>query len=388
MLLVFLMTSCTQEVARTEMPEGFQVFEMIPVTHSNLKFRNQVTESEEYNHFSYDGLFQGAGVGVGDFNKDGLPDIYFAGNQVADKLYLNKGDMVFEDISQKSGIAARRGWSTGVSIADVNNDGYDDIYVCRFLLEDPKLRENLLYINNGDLSFTESGKKFQIHDPGYSIQASFLDMDKNGLLDIYVANQPPNFSGKREQLKGQVNYAYTDQLFSQSSLGVYDLVTEAAGIKNYSFSLSASVSDINDDGWPDIYVGCDFEDPDYYFVNTGKGTFVNQINTAIKHISNFSMGSDIADINNDGLLDIFTADMVANDNARLKTNMSGMDPEKFWSLTEKGYHHQYMFNALQLNNGNNTFSEIAQLSGVQSTDWSWSPLIVDFDNDGRRDLSC
>ncbi len=383
----FLLCSCADDKSTVNpMPSDFQVFEAVPVTESNLRFRNQVNESEEFNHFSYDGLFQGAGVGIGDFNKDGLPDIYFAGNQVGDKIYLNKGNMQFEDFTQKAGIAKKQGWSTGVAIADINNDGYDDIYVSRFLIEDPRSRENQLFLNNGDLSFTDVAKQYQVHDPGYSIQATFLDADKNGYLDIYVANQPPNFKTRRDQLKGKMDYAYTDQFFLQTSPGVFGLATKGAGIQNYSFSLGASVSDLNDDGWPDIYVPCDFEDPDYMWINRGNGSFRNDINQAVKHISNFSMGADVADINNDGLVDIFTADMVANDNARLKTNMSGMNPEKFWSLADNGYHFQYMFNTLQLNNGNNTFSEIAQMAGVANTDWSWTPLLVDFDNDGYRDI--
>ncbi|NNC82038.1 MAG: VCBS repeat-containing protein, partial [Flavobacteriales bacterium] len=277
------------------------------------------------------------------------------------------------------------GWSTGVAIADINGDGLKDIYVSRFLLEDEALRKNLLYINKGEMRFEESASDFGLDDSGYSIQAAFIDYDRDGDLDLYCVNQPPNHSSRRMQLKGKIDYSFTDRLYRNDG-EQFTEVTEEAGITNYAYGLSAVVSDINADGWPDIYVSCDFDEPDLLYINQQDGRFKNEADAQLQHMSNFSMGADIADVNNDGLLDIFTADMVAEDNKRLKTNMSGMNPQKFWTLVDSGYHHQYMFNALQLNRGQGHFSEIAQLSGISATDWSWSTLFSDLDQDGDKDL--
>ncbi len=382
-----LFVCCQQsEPSPVDMPDGHQVFDQVPASHSQLKFRNQITQTEALNFLTFDGLHQGAGVGIGDFNKDGLPDVVFAGNMVADKIYINQGDLVFEDITATSGLADDGGWSTGVAIADINDDGYDDIYLCRFLYDDPQRRINKLYINNGDLTFTESAVPYKLHDPGYSIMASFLDYDRDGLLDIYMANQPPNSTAGKDALKGKKDFFFTDRIFKNNGDGTFAQTTGPTGVKSYNYSLSATTSDLNQDGYVDIYVASDYDEPDMMYINNGQGKFTNTADQSLRHMSNFSMGADIADINNDGWMDIYTADMVANDNARLKTNMSGMNPEKFWSLAENGYHHQYMFNALQLNNADGNFSEIAQLAGLESTDWSWTPLLVDFDNDGHRDV--
>ena len=366
--------------------EEVKLFEWVGSGESGIQFNNQITEDGNINYFNFDGVYQGAGVAVGDINNDGLQDVFFAGNMVDEKLYLNKGDLKFEDITQKAKIQQGREWSTGVTMADVNGDGWLDIYVCNFLLDDWTLRKNKLYINNGDLTFTESGEQYGIADIGYSISSNFFDYDKDGDLDLYVANQPPNSAKEKVKLKNKKDFRYTDNLYRNNGNGTFTNVTEAAGITNYSFSLSVTAGDLDKDGWIDLYVACDYEEPDMLYRNNGDGTFSNITDEALRHMSNFSMGADIADINNDGWLDIFTADMVAADNVRLKTNMSGMNPERFWGLANAGYHYQYMFNALQLNNGNGTFSEIAQLSGVSNTDWSWTSVFVDFDNDGYRDL--
>ena len=366
--------------------KDIQVFELADSKESGIVFKNSISESQELNYFLYEEMYEGAGLAVIDINNDGLQDVFFAGNMVNDKLYLNKGNLKFEDITYKSRISQERGWSTGVAVADVNNDGWKDIYVSRFLHDDAQLRKNLLYINNGDLTFTESAQKYGIADVGYAIQSNFFDYDKDGYVDLYIAHQPPTNGASKRALKGKKHFGYTDRLYKNNGNGTFTDVTDKAGITNYTFSLSTTVSDLNNDGWLDIYVASDYDEPDYYFQNNGDGTFTNIIDDALKHISYFSMGVDIADINNDGWLDIYSADMVADDNRRLKTNMSGMNPEKFYSLSKNGYHYQYMFNALQLNNGNGTFSEIAQLSGVSNTDWSWAPLFVDFDNDGHKDL--
>ena len=391
-LFVLILSSCGDSGTAVPVetsglnPEEVKLFELVGAGQSNIQFNNQVTEDANINYFNFDGVYQGAGVAVGDINNDGLQDIFFAGNMVDEKLYLNKGDFKFEDITQKAKIQQGPEWSTGVTMADVNADGWLDIYVCNFLLDDWKLRKNKLYINNGDLTFTESAEKYGIADIGYSISSNFFDYDKDGDLDLYVANQPPNSAKEKAKLKNKKDYRYTDNLYRNNGDGTFTNVTKEAGITNYSFSLSVTAGDLDQDGWIDLYVASDYEEPDMLYRNNGDGTFSNITDVALRHMSNFSMGADIADINNDGWLDIFTADMVAADNVRLKTNMSGMNPERFWGLANAGYHFQYMFNALQLNNGNGTFSEIAQLSGVSNTDWSWTSVFVDFDNDGYRDL--
>ena len=330
------------------------------------------------------GMLIGAGVGILDVNNDGLQDIFFAGNMSGDKLYLNQGDFKFEDITQKAGIQ-QRFWSTGVAIADVNADGYDDIYLCKFLEPSPEQRRNLLYINQKDGSFKELGQQYGLGDKGHSIMANFFDYDRDGDLDVYVVNQPPNSRLYRSQYTGVNDFQYTDRLYRNDGNRFID-VTETSGIKNYSYSLSATTLDYNKDGWPDIYIACDYEEPDFYYKNNGNGTFTNVSNEVLKHMSNFSMGADVADINNDGNLDLYVADMVAEDNFRQKTNMSGMDPDRFYKLASVGYHYQYMFNVLQRNNGDNTFSDIAQLANVSNTDWSWSPLFIDLDQDSYKDL--
>ncbi len=362
------------------------LFELKNSAQTGVAFRNVVEENERINFLIYEGVHQGGGVATADFNNDGLTDLFFTGNMSLDQLYINKGNWKFEDISEKANINKGTGWSYGVAVADVNNDGWLDIYVSKFLVDDRETLKNQLYINNGNLTFTESAEKYGVADTGYGVNANFFDYDKDGWLDLYVANQPPSNSTYKKENNGKRNYAFTDKLYKNNGNGTFSDVTQAAGITNYSFSLSASVGDLNNDGWLDIYVTCDYEEPDLLYINNGNGTFTNTANEAIKHMSNFSMGADVADFNNDGWLDIYTGDMVADNNRRLKTNMSGMNPERFWSLANNGYHYQYMFNTLQLNNGNGTYSEIAQMAGVARTDWSWAPLFADFDNDGYKDL--
>lgn len=389
--ILLLLSSCGQDSTLSVIPndvatDQVQLFNSLPASKTGVTFNNLIEENIGVNYMVYDGIYMGAGVGVGDLNNDGLSDLFFAGNMAKDQVYINKGDLKFENITAKSGIKQDDSWSTGVSFVDINNDGWLDVYVCKFLYVEDDKRRNLLYINNGDGTFTESAEKYGIGDYGYSIQANFFDFDKDGDLDLYVANQPPNSVQLKKKLGKNKDFRFTDRFYVNNGDGTFTDKTNKVGITNYTFSLSATVSDLNQDGWPDIYVACDYEEPDYYYQNNGDGTFTNVVHDALRHMSNFSMGADVADINNDGWYDIYTADMVASDNVRLKTNMSGMNPEKFWALAKNGYHYQFMFNALQMNNGNGTFSEIAQLSGVSSTDWSWSVLLADLDNDGLKDL--
>ncbi|MCG2461498.1 CRTAC1 family protein [Flavobacteriaceae bacterium F89] len=369
-----------------------KLFTLLPSTQTGIDFKNTVTDTEEANSLIYELFYNGAGVAIDDINNDGLPDIYFAGNQVGDKLYLNMGNLKFKDITQAAGIMDRGGWSKGVNIVDINGDGFKDIYVCKNLFDDnPELRINELYINNGDLTFTESARKYGLNDPFRAIHANFLDFDKDGDFDLYLINQPPNPS-LLSPLKGRnwLSPDLTYRFLENTTEGFKD-VTAAVGLENVGYGLSSVVGDFNNDQWPDLYVTNDYEGPDFFYINNGDGTFTNKANEYLKHISFFSMGSDVGDINNDGLLDLAVVDMVAEDNYRLKANMGGMNPQEFWNIVSLGGHYQYMFNTLQLNNGadadgNLVFSEIGQLAGMSNTDWSWSALFADFDNNGFQDL--
>ncbi|MDG1100206.1 MAG: VCBS repeat-containing protein [Saprospiraceae bacterium] len=387
-LLVIFTLSCSNDTSiNTQVINTSEVklFEVLPSSATGIEFSNIITESPKFNYIQYDVIFNGGGVALADFNNDDLVDIYFTGNQVRDALYLNKGNMQFEDISVASGIAQNELWSSSVSIGDVNGDGFLDIYVCKYLLPNENSRKNVLYINNGDMTFEDKAEEYGVADMGYSTSATFFDMDEDGDLDLYVGNQMPSSRYLKRQSAG-VNYAYTDNLYRNDSNGKFTTVTEAAGVKNFAAALSTTASDLNGDGLVDIYVANDYEEPDLFYVNRGDGTFANVAHISLKHMSNFSMGVDLADFNNDGDIDLFSSDMVASDNYRSKTNMSGMNPAKFWRLVNAGYHHQYMFNALQLNNGNGSFSEIAQMAGVSNTDWSWTALFADLDLDGNKDL--
>lgn len=385
LLLVLLTTSCDDNSKNPKLSANQPLFKKLSIQESGIDFRNEITENEVYNHILKDVVFNGGGVAVIDINKDGLQDLYFAGNMVDDKLYLNKGNLQFEDITATSGIKQGT-WSTAVSVADVNNDGFLDFYVGKFMVEDASLRQNHLYINNGDLTFTESAAQYGLNDNGHCTAVNFFDYDKDGDMDLYVGNQPYvsrhikyNKNLKIDKTK------FTDRLYRNDG-GKFTDVTLQAGTQTFNFTLSATVSDLNNDGWPDLYVASDYEEPDYYFQNNGNGTFTNVIHKAMRHISNFSMGVDLADFNNDGWIDLYCADMAPADNYRSKANMSGMNPKKFWGLALNGYHYQYMFNTMQLNNGNGTFSEIGHLAGVAQTDWSWATLFADYDNDGDKDL--
>ena len=390
-LIVLLASGCGTEttnytdLAEKNKSDQSKLFELVGTAHHGITFRNDLVENLAANYMVYDGIYQGAGLAIGDLNNDGLDDIFFCGNQVSDQLYINQGNLKFKDVTTKSGILNDDNWSMGATMIDVDGDGFKDIYVCRFLWDQPDRRKNLLYINQGDLTFIESAEKYGVADLGYSIQSAFIDFDKDGDMDLYVVNQPPNKKAFKKELKGKVDYRFTDRFYRNDGDSFTD-ITVKAGIKNYAYGLSATIGDLNKDGWLDIYVACDYEEPDLLYMNNGDGTFTNKAHETLRHMSNFSMGADIADINNDGWLDIYTADMVAEDNKRLKTNMSGMNPKKFWTLAKAGYHYQYMFNALQLNNGNGLFSEVGQLAKVHATDWSWSPIIADFDNDGYKDI--
>ncbi|UKN02861.1 VCBS repeat-containing protein [Paracrocinitomix mangrovi] len=353
---------------------------------TGIDFANKLTERDTFNYLNFQYMYNGGGVAVGDINNDGLQDIYFTGNQVADKLYLNKGNLQFEDITKKAlDDNVDKGWHTGVTMADVNQDGWLDIYVCRSGLSSFKdLRSNLLYINNHDNTFTEKSAEYGVDISKGTNHAAFFDMDKDGDLDLYVLNRP--YEEDYDENETQENYASSDDLLEYVD-GKFINISEKAGIQNRGFGLGVAISDINQDGWLDIYVSNDYVMPDYCYINQGNKTFKDELKERTNHVSQFGMGCDIADFNNDGFVDIMVVDMAANDHIKSKKTMAGMNPNQFWeSVIDHGRQYEYMYNTLQLNNGNGTFSEIAQISGVQKSDWSWGPLFVDFDNDGLKDL--
>ncbi|NND05019.1 MAG: VCBS repeat-containing protein [Saprospiraceae bacterium] len=366
---------------------GETLFKLIGPSESGIKFANQLKDTREHNIMIYSNFYGGAGVALGDFNGDGLQDLFFAGNQVPDRLYFNQGDLRFKDVTRKAGIRDNGGWSSGVVLGDVNQDGHLDIYVTRELYDDqPDLRRNKLYINQGDGTFSEESEAYGVDDSERTRHATFLDYDKDGDLDLFLCNQPPNPGSyskfkKPELIKPQ----YGVKLLANEQ-GKFIDVTSDAGLVKTGFPNSISATDLNGDGWTDLYVANDFWIEDWIFMNNGDGTFSNELYERANHISFSSMGVDAGDIDNDGDLDLMVVDMAAEDNYRSKTNMSGMNPKAFWKVVNDGGHFQYMFNSFYLNQGDGYLSDIAQMTGMATTDWSWSPLLADFDNDGWKDV--
>ncbi len=375
--------SCTDDRSK--------MFSKISAGDTGIKFKNILKETEELNVMNYGYFYNGGGIAVGDINNDGLPDLYFTGNLVASRLYLNQGSFEFDEIAENAGVLAAGVWNTGVTMADVNADGFLDIYVCRSATTDPEKRRNQLFINNGDLTFTERGYEFGLDDSGYSTQASFFDYDRDGDLDMFLLNHSvqeyAGFSRLLSKYKNRVNIDWGDKLFRNDSI-VFNNVTLQSGIKNniLGFGLGVTVSDVNQDGWPDIYVANDYNEEDYFYINQKNGLFKESLAEYFGHVSLFSMGCDGADINNDLLPDIVTLDMMPESNYRQKMSLGPENYEKYNQLIRSGFHHQTMRNMLQLNNGNGPFSEIGQLAGISTTDWSWAPLVADYDNDGWKDL--
>ncbi|WP_375443833.1 VCBS repeat-containing protein [uncultured Fibrella sp.] len=371
---------------------------------TGVRFTNQLTETEEHNVLAYEYFYNGGGVAVGDLNNDGLPDLYFTGNMTPDRLYTNTGKLTFTDISSSAGVGQGTGWKTGVTLVDINRDGWLDIYVCYSGSGDPATRRNRLYINNhlskkGQLTFTERAAQYGLDSPAHSTQAAFFDYDKDGDLDCFLLNHNiKDFKRFDAELTKAMRDEYAGDKLLRNDNNRFVDVSEAAGIKGnpIGFGLGVAVADVNLDGWPDLYVSNDYIEQDYLYLNDGKGHFIDQLDAAVGHLSYFSMGNDIADMNNDGWPDIFTLDMLPEDNRRQKLLYGPENYETYQNMLRNGFSHQLMRNMLQLNNGNTglkaagvnvpTFSEIGQLAGISNTDWSWTPLVADFDNDGWKDL--
>lgn len=383
----------TQENNKETIKASSEVFELLDSNVTGIDFSNTLKENvaTKENLFDYDFFYNGSGVGIEDLNNDGLKDIFFCGNQEANKIYLNKGNMKFEDVSEKANINSDKKWSTGVTFVDINNDGWMDIYVSQGGPFDATQRGNLLFINQKDMTFVESAEAYGLKDTGISSQAAFFDYDNDGDLDCVVMNEnelygvdPTTFYNalKNKELL-QKN---TSNLYRNDS-GKFTKVTEAAGLLRPSFGLGLAVSDINNDGWLDIYIANDYYVPDAYYLNNKNGTFKNVIKEDLNHISFYGMGVDIADINNDAAADIFVLDMASSDHIRSKTLMASMNEDRFNMLIKDlDMPHQYMFNSLQLNLGNNKFQNVSHLTKMAKTDWSWAALMVDFDNDALKDV--
>lgn len=358
---------------------------------TGVNFRNTFFEDGPLNVANYIYFYNGGGVAVGDINNDGLQDILFTGNMVRNRLFLNKGNFKFEDITAKSGVDKMQGWCTGANMVDINNDGKLDIYICRSADVNPKMRTNLLFINNGDLSFSEQAEKYGLADSGYSTQSAFFDYDKDGDLDCYIINHSLQkyTAGVQDNpaIRNEYNANFANKLYRNDN-GHFTDVSKEAGITSnvLTFGLGLAVSDINNDGWPDVMVSNDFNEPDYLFINNRNGTFTESLKKCMDQISLYSMGSDAADYNNDGLVDFLTLDMLPEDNKTQKMHSGAENFDKFQLLFAKGYYYEYSRNMLQKNNGDGTFSEVGQLAGVSNTDWSWAGLFNDYDNDGFKDL--
>ena len=390
LFFAFLFFSCTEKKENT-------LFTLVENSHIN--FQNTITETKNLNVFNYRNFYNGGGVAVGDLNNDGLPDVFFTANQGANKLYLNKGNLEFEDISVKSGFGEKKQWSTGVVFVDINGDGWLDIYVCNAgNIFNPELRKNQLFINNHDLTFTESAAKYGLDNDGYSTQASFFDYDLDGDLDCFIVNNSPipvntlNYANMRDLPLQQSNVpdflkGGGDHLYRNDN-GHFTEVTKAAGIHGglISLGLGVTVGDVNNDGYPDIYVSNDFFERDYLYINQKNGTFKDELEQRIQHTSLSSMGADMQDVNNDGYPDIFTTDMLPSDDYRLKTNTSFESYDVLKLKQKQGFYNQFTQNALQVNNGNGKFVETGFYSGVAASDWSWGALMFDADNDGQTDI--
>ncbi|MEM7658542.1 MAG: VCBS repeat-containing protein, partial [Bacteroidota bacterium] len=390
--------SATTTPAPPPVPEVPPLFESIPPQTSGIRFQNQLEEGLNTNILMYEYFYNGGGVAVGDVNGDGWEDVYFSANMSPNALYLNRGEWTFEEITEASGTMGRPGpWQTGVTMVDINADQKLDLYLCYSGSLPNEKRKNQLFINLGNNEagipqFEDQAAAYGLDSDAFSNQGYFFDYDRDGDLDMLLLNHNPKSLPVLNEVTTRQMIETDDpqrglRLFRQDR-GKFQDVTQQAGIigSALSYGLGLGISDVNDDGWPDFYVSNDYTIPDYLYLNNQNGTFTDRLKEQIGHSSHFSMGNDVADINNDGLADIFTLDMLPEDNRRQKLLMAPDNYPKFDLNIRSGFHYQYMRNMLQLNHGNGTFSEVGQQLGISNTDWSWSALLADYDNDGWKDL--
>lgn len=388
---IILLSACSRQPADKLPP----VFEVLDSSRTGLMFSNKLTPTQQFNMFKYMYFYNGGGIGAGDFNNDGLTDLFMSANQVDNKLYLNTGGLRFKDVSAEAKIPQDSAWSTGVSVVDINNDGLLDIYVCRVGHYETLLGHNQLLIcqgidKNGVPSYKDEAKAYGLDFSGFSTQAAFIDFDMDGDLDLFLVNHSVHRNGSfapRKNFLGTFDPLSGDRIFRNDGLHFTD-VTRQTGINSSSISygLGVAVADINLDGYPDMYIGNDFHENDYLYINQKNGTFKEEINDHIMHTSQFSMGVDVADINNDGYPEIISMDMLPSDPYILKRSLGEDEYDIFQYKLAAGYNYQYTRNNLQINRRNGMFSEVGLYSGVYATDWSWAPLWMDFDNDGLKDL--
>ncbi len=397
-LILTSLSACNSPNTTTQAPVN-PLFKLLAPAQTGVDFANLVKEDTTFNILNYLYFYNGGGVSIGDINNDGLPDIYLTANRLPNKLYLNKGNLKFEDITEKAGVAGLVGWTTGTTMADVNGDGWLDIYVCNLSNMLGLNGHNQLFINNQDGTFSEKAKEYGLDFSGFSTQAAFFDYDNDGDLDCYLLNHSTHYEGtyrRAAEIRPMRNERAGDRLMKNEN-GKFIDVSDKAGIYSSAvgYGLGVAIGDINQDGWQDIYVANDFHENDYLYLNNGNGTFSESIRQVVGHTSKFSMGVDIADFNNDGRLDVFSADMMPENEQIRKASEESADAYSIYQFKYSfGYYHQFAKNALQVNTlidkdkkgVNFRLLEIAQLAGVATTDWSWSVLFADLDNDGWKDL--
>ena len=381
-ILVTLIISCSDNRKKNTL--------FTQVSDSGINFSNTLNYTEELNPYTYRNFYNGGGVGIGDINNDSLPDIFFTGNLVSNKLYLNKGNLKFEDITISSGLDSKGIWSTGVSMVDINSDGFLDIYVCKSGPPGGERRYNELYINNGDLSFTERSSEYNLDNEGLSTHAAFFDYDNDGDLDCYLLNNTVKSIGVGFDLVKDLRNISNDQgnKLLRNDDNFFVDISDESGIytSEIGFGLGVTVGDINLDGWSDMFISNDFFEKDYLYINNKDGSFNESLEDYMNEISMGSMGADMADINNDGYSEIFVTEMLPKRHDRRVSKAVFDSWDKYQLSLDQGYYHQFNRNVLQLNNRNGSFSDISRISGLDATDWSWGALIFDMNNDGLKDI--
>ena len=382
-LLFVILSACSKT-------KDNRLFELISNDKSNINFNNTLNYTENLNPYTYRNFYNGGGVAIGDFNNDSLQDIFFAGNLVSNKLYLNKGNLSFQDITEQSGLESSGVWSTGVSVVDINSDGYLDIYVCKSGPPGGERRYNELFINNGDLTFTEKAKEYGLDNEGLSTHAAFFDYDKDGDLDCYLLNNTIRSIGIGIDLVRDLRLKGSDKgnKFLRNDDGAFIDVSDEVGIytSEIGFGLGVTIGDLNLDGWQDMYISNDFFEKDYLYINNQDGTFKESLEEYLSEISMGSMGADMADINNDSYPEIFVSEMLPERHDRRVSKAVFESWDKYQLSLSQGYYNQFNRNVLQLNNADGSFSEISRITGIDATDWSWGALIFDMDNDGLKDI--